>query len=217
MHLKERKKEIRMIEVEDSGKYMTTKRFETLVDGIFAIAMTLLVLNLAVPRNDGLLSDVAFQNALYGLIPTFISFLVSFILLTIFWKAHHRFFNEIKKLDSTLLWINVIWLLFIVLVPFSASLTGQYRRFTISHIIFHGNMLGIALFLYLNWYYAHRKGFIHDKVEPFEITIAKRVSLAFIIITLLALAIVKIGHHWSQAIYSLILPVEWLAGRRKKG
>ncbi len=78
-------------------------------------------------------------------------------------------------------------------------------------------MLGIALFLYLNWYYAHRQGFIHEKVEPFEITIAKRVSIAFIIIALLALAVVKIGPHWSQAIYSLILAVEWLAGRRKKG
>ena len=113
------------------SEYMDTKRLETLVDGIFAIAMTLLVLGLAVPVIHAPVTNASVQAAIFKLIPNFISLVVSFVLLAIFWKIHHRIFKQINKMNGTLLWINVIWLLFIVLVPFSASLTG--RLWSICH------------------------------------------------------------------------------------
>ena len=158
---------------EGSSKYRSTERLETLVDGIFAIAMTLLVLGLAVPQLSGQLTNEALQTAIYNLLPNFISLVVSFVLLAIFWKIHHRIFKQIKYMNGTLLWINVVWLLFIVLVPFSASLTGDYGQFSISHIIFNLNMLGIATLLYLNWHYADRSNFIHEKVDNQEILFTK--------------------------------------------
>src|ERR1039458_9818122 len=104
-----------MEEFESFSQYMDTKRLETLVDGIFAIAMTLLVLGLAVPVIHAPITNGSVQTAIYNLIPNFISLVVSFVLLAIFWKIHHRIFKQINKMNGTLLWINVIWLLFIVL------------------------------------------------------------------------------------------------------
>lgn len=197
-----------------SSAWMTTNRIETLVDGIFAIAMTLLVLELAMPQIGGYLSDIAIRQALYDLLPKFIAFLLSFILLALFWTINHRHFYQIKRVDSTLLWINVIWLLFIVMVPFSESLTGEYSKFTTPHVIFNLNMLGISLFLFLNWYYASKKGFIDENVDPARITSIKRINLAFILITLLALVLAFIIPGWSSMVYLLIFPVEYLIGRQ---
>jgi uncharacterized membrane protein len=198
---------------EGSNLFMDTKRLETLVDGIFAIAMTLLVLALAVPDITGPLSNAAVQNALYGLIPSFYTLVISFILLALFWSNHHRAFHQIKEMNTVLLWINIIWLLFIVLVPFSASLTGKYGEFPISHIIFNLNMLGIAFFLFLNWDYADRRNFIHETVESKKVNITKRISLLFVSVAFVALLLSFFVPRFSALIYLLIFPLEYLIGR----
>ncbi len=192
------------------NQYMDTKRLETLVDGIFAIAMTLLVLGLAVPQINGPLSNEAVTNAIFNIIPNFISFVVSFLLLAIFWKIHHRIFKQINLMNGTLLWINVIWLLFIVLVPFSATLTGDYGQFTISNVIFNLNMLGIASLLYLNWHYADYKNFIEEKVDADQIAFTKIVNFSFILIAVLALALSFVIPEYSQTVYIIMLPMEMI-------
>jgi uncharacterized membrane protein len=199
---------IKMDESEGLSEYMDTKRLETLVDGIFAIAMTLLVLGLAVPQINVPLSNAVVSNAIYNLIPNFISLVISFILLAIFWKIHHRIFKQINKMNGTLLWINVIWLLFIVLVPFSSTLTGDYGDYPISHIIFNLNMLGIASLLYLNWHYADYKNFIHEKIDAEQITFTKRINSAFILITILALLLSFVIPQWAETVYLLVFPLE---------
>jgi len=201
------------MESENSSIFMDTKRLETLVDGIFAIAMTLLVLALAVPDITGPLSNAAVQNSLYSLIPSFYTLIMSFILLALFWSNHHRAFHKINEMNTPLLWINVIWLLFIVLVPFSASLTGKYGEFSISHIIFNLNMLGIALFLGFNWYYATKKNFIDEKVSPRDITVTIRTNILFIVISLLALSLSFVLPRWSALVYLLIFPLEYWIGK----
>ncbi len=205
------------MEYKDSGLVMNTSRIETLVDGIFAIAMTIMVLNLDVPEINGPLTVSTFQNAVYSIWPSILSLALCFILLGVFWSIHHRTFHQIKHVDKVLLWINMIWLLFIVLVPFSNSLTGQYPQFVLSHLVFNLNMLGIALFLSLNWYYANWRNFIHEKVDPVRITVFKRVYLAFILITLLALGLSFIIPGWSSLAYLLVFPAEKLIDKQLKG
>jgi uncharacterized membrane protein len=94
----------------------------------------------------GPLSDAAVRSSLSNLAPKFFIFVFSFILLAVFWTIHHRTFNIIKRVDNTLLWINIIWLLFIVIVPFSETLTGEYGQFTTPHLIFNLNMLELQYF-----------------------------------------------------------------------
>jgi len=195
---------------DDLSEYMDTKRLETLVDGIFAIAMTLLVLSLVVPQINAPLSNAVVTNAIYNIIPNFIALVISFVLLAIFWKIHHRIFKLIDEMNGTLLWINVIWLLFIVLVPFSTTLTGDYSDYPISHIIFNINMLGVAFLLYLNWHYAVYKNFIHEKVDVDQITFTKRINTAFIMIAILAIVLSFKIPQWAEIVYLLVFPLEMI-------
>lgn len=204
-----------MVKPEDSEHYLPTRRLETLVDGIFAIAMTLLVLSLAVPHINEPLSNTVIQNSFYGLLPNIFSFVLSFILLALFWIGHHRIFNQIKMIDSTLLWINVVWLMFIVLVPFSSSALGQYGNYIIPSVIFNLNMLGIAIFLYLIRYYAIRKNFIQEVNTP-QMKYGKRVNVGFIFISLLALVLSFTITSWSTTVYALLLPLNLVIRRAIK-
>ena len=188
-----------------------TGRIEALVDGVFAIAMTILVLTLVVPDVTGPLSNTAVENALHGILPGFYTLVMSFLLLALFWTLQHRIFHRIRQVDTIMLWINLIWLLFIVLVPFFASLTAKYGQFPISHILSNLNMLGIAVFLYLNWYYAYKKDLIHEKVETEEIASIRGDIIIFIIITLTALALSFVLPGWSSLVYILIFPIEYIA------
>ncbi len=200
-----------MMDYENLTEYMPTDRIEALVDGIFAIAMTILVLTLVVPDVNGSLSNMAVQNALYGILPSFYTLVMSFILLAFFWTIQHRIFHKIKYVDTIMLWINIVWLLFIVLVPFMASLTGKYDQFPISHFVSNLNYLGIAVFLYLNWHYANRSGFVHEKVDSRDIISTKRDITIFICIAILALVLSFIVPSWSGLVYILIFPLEFIA------
>ncbi|MGZ7159614.1 MAG: TMEM175 family protein [Methanobacterium sp.] len=202
-----------MMEYKKFSFHMSSNRIEALTDGIFAIAMTLLVLALAVPDIAEPLSNAAVQNALYGIIPSLYTLILSFILLALFWNIHHRVFQRIKQVNNILLWINMIWLLFVVLVPFSASLTGKYGQFPISHAVFNINMLGISIFLFLNSVYAHSSGAIDDRVDPRDITLIKRDNLTFIVISLIALSLSFIVPRYSALVYLLIFPIEFLTHR----
>ncbi len=202
-----------MVKSHNKDLYTNTKRLETLVDGIFAIAMTLLVLSLAVPQISGNLSNQAVENTLYQLLPNLIALVMSFLLLAIFWNIHHRVFKHIKYVNGVILWINIIFLLFIVLVPFSSSLVGDYGDYPISHIVFNLNLLGIALFLYLNWFFAEKSDFIHENVDTGHIIMIKRVNALFIIIALFAFILSFAVPHWSEWMYILILPLEALIKR----
>ena len=193
--------------------YMPTKRLETLVDGIFAKAMTLLVLGLTVPHINVPLSNTVIQESYYTLIPNLFSFVLSFILLAAFWNRHHRMFNQIKMIDSNLLWINIIWLLFIVMVPFSASSIGQYGDYTLPCVIFNLNMLFIGLFLYLNMNYAIKKNFMNEEANTTIIKKSKRNNEVFIIIALIAIILSFQITSNSTLTYILLIPLQLAINR----
>ena len=196
-----------MVKSEDFDVYMPKNRLETLVDGIFAIAMTLLVLGLAVPHLTGQLSNTIIQESYYSLYPSFFAFVLSFILLATFWNSHHRIFNQIKMINSTLLWINLIWLIFIVIVPFSASSLGEYGSYIFPNVIFNLNMLIIALMLYINLNYALRKNLLNEEVNKTLINYSRRRNEAFILIALLAVVLSYIITSWSSFVYVLLFPI----------
>lgn len=81
-----------------------SNRIEALVDGIFAITMTILVLSLAAPEIAVLLSDSIIRISLQDVLPKFYVFVLSFILIALFWTIHHRTFYIIKRADNVLLW-----------------------------------------------------------------------------------------------------------------
>ncbi|CAN5628504.1 hypothetical protein BH10CHL1_BH10CHL1_02610 [soil metagenome] len=102
-----------------------TGRIEAFSDGVLAIIITLLVLNLKVPTLKDL-STRAVLQALVPLLPHFISFAFSFFSVAIFWVNHHHFFATIKRTDWRLLWYNNVLLFWLAVVPFTTSFIGEH-------------------------------------------------------------------------------------------
>ncbi|MGA7470839.1 MAG: TMEM175 family protein, partial [Halobacteriota archaeon] len=130
-----------------------TDRIETLTDGIFAIAMTLLVLSIEVPTLPAPVTPAVFSAYVTSILPQIFIYVIGFILLAVFWMNHHIFY-VIERTNTTLLWINILWLMSIALVPFSTAVIGRYGQFQLAELIFDLNMLIIGLLWYANWSYA---------------------------------------------------------------
>lgn len=184
--------------------WMNTKRIETLVDGIFAIAMTLLVLSLDVPQLAYPVTNAVMIQSLVAISSHFYIYALSFFLLAVFWRINHSQFYHIKKIDQTLLWINIVWLMFVALVPFSTNLVGDYGSNQVAMIFFHLNMFFIGVFFSLNWYYADKKNFIDESMDGDAINSAKKNNLTLPLVALIAIALTFISPAWSSLAYFLI-------------
>lgn len=99
-------------------------------DAVFAIAITLLVLEIRLPALEGAVSDAALRSALLALWPRFLSFLISFLVVAVFWVGHHRRFRFIRRYDSRLIWLNLLLLMSVAFVPFPTSILGEYGNRT---------------------------------------------------------------------------------------
>src|SRR5512145_47249 len=103
---------------------MEKNRMESLTDGIFAFAMTLLVTSMILPRDA--VTTLTSGAALASLVPDFFHYIIAFFVLAAFWMGHHEQFSRIHHLDRNFLFLNVIGLFFVTLVPFSTSFIGDY-------------------------------------------------------------------------------------------
>jgi uncharacterized membrane protein len=122
-------------------------RLEFLTDGIFAIVMTLLVLEITVPQISSHAPDVVQADLLKKLLdlwPKIFSYVISFMILAIYWRAHHRQFHYIKQADGVLVWTNIMFLMAVSFLPFSTALLGEYIDQQISVLIYGGNSIVIA-------------------------------------------------------------------------
>lgn len=132
---------------------MSPGRVETLVDGIFAISMTLLVLNLDLP---GVTTEKALVGALLDMWPHFQSYALSFYLLAVFWVIHHRLMRHVASVDEPFLWLNILAMIFIALIPFSTSIEGEYGNLQAAAVFFEGNLLAAGLAFSAEFAYASK-------------------------------------------------------------
>ena len=105
-------------------------RLLALSDGVFAIAMTLLVLSIPVPELGNRVTNQQVTEAVLNLAPNLTAFAVSFLIVGNYWRAHHRNFRRGERVDERLLWLNLLVLLFVCLVPFSTDFLIHYGQTT---------------------------------------------------------------------------------------
>ena len=122
-------------------------------DAVFAIVMTLLVLEIRVPEVPPSLAAAEVPIKVLALGPKFFSYVLSFLVIGTYWIAHHQTFRYVQSYDRRLLWLNLLFLLSISFIPFPTTLLGEYGqlRFT---VIFYAASVGLArLLLALEWLY----------------------------------------------------------------
>jgi uncharacterized membrane protein len=179
-------------------------RLETFVDGVFAIAITLLVLEFVVPILPH--SNVALLSFLDSLWIKFIGYFLAFFLLGMLLNNHSRQFRNIEYADQTLWWLNIIFLSFVVIVPFVTSIWIEYGDTTIGVLFFHFDMLISGLILYFNWTYIQKHKYLLGKnITSRTIEIINYRNLAFPIASLIAIIIAFFTPIFSNVAYLLIL------------
>ena len=132
-----------------------TGRVEAFSDGVFAIAITLLILDVHVPRD--LPETTTLGDVLLKQWPSYLAFLTSFALIGIMWINHHKLFTLIKRSDHLLLVFNTLLLLGATIVPFTTSLLAEYIGHSeqrVAAMVYMGNFFVIAIFFNLLWRYA---------------------------------------------------------------
>ncbi len=190
-----------------SIRWLTTKRLESLSDGIFAIAMTILVLNLRVPLMTDTEAVTKLPGILRGLWPNFFAYTLSFLLLAAFWIMHHKQFHAIKKVDEPLLWLNIISMLFVVMIPFSTYLYGEYETSRTAALFFEGNLgLAGAAFFLTYWYATKDHRLVDDDLDARRVSLTRKRTALMPVVSVLAIGISFISPQYSTLAY-LLIPV----------
>jgi uncharacterized membrane protein len=138
-----------------------TGRVEAFSDGVFGIAVTLLVLDLKVPRTADLAGRAALATALIRQWPTYLSYVLSFLTVLIMWANHHRLFGVIRRTNHTFLLINGVLLMFITLVPFPTAVLAEHiagAGAPTAAALFSGTFVMIAVMFNVLWRYAAHRG-----------------------------------------------------------
>ena len=155
------------------------KRIEAISDGVFAVALTLLVLDIRVPVTEAIHSEGDLVHALCGLMPKFLSYFLSFMTLGIFWTGQSAQYYYIERSDRDLNWISLFFLLFVSLLPFSTAFLSAFLPYKFPVFIYWLNIFMLGFSLYIHWQYAYKKGFVNAP-ESERAAIGKAIRLRII-------------------------------------
>ena len=155
------------------------ERLAALSDGIFAVAMTLLVLDLRVPAAEAVHSEYDLRRVLIALSPRLVIFLMSIMTNGIFWVGQQTQLNYFARSDRNLAWIHIGFLGAICLTPFSTSLLAEFIHYRTALLVYWSNILLLGLMLYWSWSYATRAKLLADDLPP-EIhpAVIRRIAIA---------------------------------------
>src|SRR5262249_17986934 len=123
----------------DDADNMPKGRVETLADGVFALAMTLLAVNLQPPSPLDCPNNHDLKPVIIAMLPHFRTYVPSFVVIGIYWISHHLQFDYIRRADRTLLWINILFLMFVATLPFSTAVLGRYEGYQASIVLYSAN------------------------------------------------------------------------------
>lgn len=142
-----------------------TSRIEAISDGVFAVALTLLVLDIKVPISEALKTETDLIQAFVPMIPKLWIYFLSFMTAGIFWTGQSTQFQYIEKSDRNLNWISLFFLMFVALIPFTTAFLSEHLSFKFSIFIYWLNILFLGTMLYINWSYAVKKDFLNFQGE----------------------------------------------------
>jgi uncharacterized membrane protein len=157
----------------------SVERLAALSDGIFAVSMTLLVLDLRVPAAEAVHSERDLWHALVALSPRLVIFLMSVMTTGIFWVGQQTQLNHFARADRNLAWIHIGFLCAITLTPFTTSLLAEFIRYRIALLIYWFNILLLGAMLYWSWRYATRANLLSDELpEDIHPAVIRRIVIA---------------------------------------
>src|ERR1700691_5517393 len=143
------------------------ERLKALTDGVIAVTITLLVLDihLAPPLHG--LSETALAAQFVDIWRKSLSYFTSFIVVGVFWVSHQRKFRHFVRLDAGLVWLNILFLMMVCLVPFTTAVISENTG-RVATTVYALTMLVISFLMWLMWGYADRRGLVDPKLPRAE-------------------------------------------------
>ena len=129
-------------------------RLLTFTDGVFAIIITIMVLELQAPD---LSSGSSLRDSLAEMRPSVTAFVISFLLVGMYWVGHRATFSQVRYVDHNLIWLNLLFLLPVSIVPFAASLLGEYQDDPTALHVYGAVLIAVALMRLVLDSYVHRQ------------------------------------------------------------
>ena len=192
----------------------TKARLETLIDGIFSVAMTLLVLDVRLPEGLRLESNADLLNHFSSVGQAFTVYVFSFVVLAMFWVAHNYQFHLVERVDRLLLWINLGFLLLTTMVPFTTNLVASHAHLWVAVTVYALNLalLGTALLAHLGWM-LRRPALVSPELTP---ALGRRIQRRLILISavpLLTAALAPLSPTWAMRSLFLLVVLHFLPHR----
>ena len=198
----------------EPANHINLERLNALVDGVFAITMTLLVLELRLPDSEA----VNLSGALTAMLPRLYIYLIAFYSIANHWVVHQRMFRHITEGDSILVWLTMMSLLFITLIPASTALVGRYPDEDLALACFSANSFLQAMTSWIFWAYVVRnQKKLAAESEPRLLTITSQVWLYISIGWLFSILLSFVNPYLTYTSWILWpnLVAAWAAHRRR--
>ncbi len=189
-------------------------RLSALTDGVIAIAITLLVLDIAVPEIPEALVEQELGDALWELRPQVLGFVLSFAVIGYYWLSHRLVFSHLRTIDNTLTVINLAFLLAIAFIPFAAGLLADYVPDSLAVAVYAGVMTLAGLSLLAMMTYPGTHGHFHPGVDLRHVALTtKKVAVAPAVF-LLTVPLAFISGWLALALWALIPAIRHIVNRR---
>ncbi|AFK07473.1 MULTISPECIES: TMEM175 family protein [Mesotoga] len=191
---------------ESPGSEIRINRLEALTDGVFAIAMTILVLSLEVPSRSQVTSQSELVQNIMSKGYQFLSYFISFFVIGSIWISTIRRTHILNKTDYKHLWLNMLNLFFVTTIPFTTSLLGDYGEYEFAEVLFHLDILILETIALVQWQYLmNNKDLIReDAIDDSNLIYYRKVYIFHVIVPLLGIAVSVFTPVWSNLVYLVI-------------
>jgi uncharacterized membrane protein len=175
----------------------SVERLAALSDGIFGVAMTLILIELHQPAKEAIHSERELLRTLLGICPELLVYLMSFITLGIFWVAQQTQLNHLARSDRHLTWIHLSFLFPVTLLPFTTTLLADFITYRSALVVYWFNIFLLGLLLYASWGRASRAKLLKGDIPPgLEAAVCRRIMIAQALYAFGALLCV-FNNYWS--------------------
>ena len=166
--------------------------------------MTVLVLSLSVPVVSGTAQTSELMIYLVSLLPNVAGYVVSFVVIGVYWVGHHALFHFVKRTNRLLLWLNMFFLLCVGFIPFSTALIGRYPFQQIPVMIYGGNLIAAGLTLYTtSWYCMSNRRMVDKTLSQDVVNLGARRILAGPLVYTVAVLLSFVDTRISLALYAI--------------
>lgn len=193
---------------DDEAAQESMGRVLALSDGVFAIAITLLILEIAVPATT---SDADLPKVLLGLWPRYVAYTVSFVVIARFWVTHRLAFRLIARDDAVLVWLNLLMLMLVAFLPFPTAVLGAHTGSPAAAVLYATSVILASIASAAYWWYASGRGrLLRPDAGRAQVRALRARGLSGPVFFALTLPIAVFAPYAAEIAWILIFPLTWL-------